>query len=93
MHNHNLSEYFGYKYPLINYAYSDPSSMLSETIYYFNISGVIFHDENSEIEIAFKAAVHSVNVNERNLELEPIILRIPKDNPFKAEKAGKNISL
>ncbi|XP_055903176.1 glutamate receptor ionotropic, kainate 2 [Eupeodes corollae] len=52
----------------------------------FNI-GVIFENENSEGEIAFRSAVDRVNIHERSFELTPIFKYVRTEDSFIVEKA------
>lgn len=51
-------------------------------------AGGIFHDENSDSEIAFRYAVERVNMHEKSFQLEPLIYHVSPTDSFKAQRIG-----
>ena len=51
-------------------------------------SGGIFHESNSDSEIAFRYAVERVNMHEKSFEFEASVHHVSPIDSFKAERIG-----
>lgn len=56
-------------------------------IFSFCIGG-IFDGDNSDLEAAFRNAIHRENKDTDKVEFIPIVRRIEADNSYEAEKMG-----
>lgn len=50
--------------------------------------GGIFHEDNSDEEIAFRSALLRENMDNTKLEFIPLVRQVDREDSFQAEKVG-----
>lgn len=54
----------------------------------FFCQGGIFHEDNSDEEIAFRSALLRENMDNTKLEFIPLVRQVDREDSFQAEKVG-----